>query len=85
MLSGSVMFYYVLDAQLFLKPRFVHYREYILLMIKSFFPPLLHVKTTAFLIQLLTKSVRVNRIHTHTHIKRIMWGIFKIIFGIYEF
>jgi hypothetical protein len=80
MLSGSAMFYYVLDVQLFLQPRLVHYAEHIMLMINSFFPHTARTTTVIF-IQLLTKCV----LESSTYIKRIMWGTFKIIFGMYEF
>jgi hypothetical protein len=67
MLCGSAMFYYVLDAQLFLHPRLVRYAEHILLMINSFFPHTART-TTMIHIRLLTKCV----FESSTYIKRIM-------------
>jgi len=57
MLSGSAMFYYVLDAQLFLQPRLVHYTEHILLMINCFFP--LTARTTTAITHSVTEEICV--------------------------
>ena len=62
MLSGSAMLYYVLDAQLFLKPRLVHYTENILLMVNCFFP-LITRATTVFLTELRAKFVCESSTH----------------------
>ena len=98
MLSGSAMLYYVLDAQLFLKPRLVHYTESILLIVNCFLSLgsyiiqktfcwwstvsslLSHVQPRCF-----SLSYGRNLCVNQAHIKRIMWGIFKIILGMYEF
>jgi hypothetical protein len=75
MLSGSAMFYYVFDAQIFLQPRLVHYTGHILLVINCFFPFTARTNT-AILIQLLTKSV----CGSSEHIKCIVWGTSKIMY-----